>query len=497
VTGVRLPQGTDVNKKVVIIGGGVIGSSIAWRLARERAAVTVLERGRLGKEASWASAGMIAPQAEAQAAGPFFELCLRARDTFQATLEMLRADTDVDPEYDHAGILYLALNDSERRELEQRAQWQIAAGGTVEDLTVSAARQIEPAISTAAVYALYMPLERRVENRRLTLAYATAAIGKGAVFVEGVTAREVLIKGSNVTGVRADDGRVFQADIVINAAGAWAGEIQGIADKVETYPVRGQIACFEMRPGHVGASIFSLRGYLVPRRDGRILAGSTMEEAGFDKSVTLAGLAKISLGALDMLPALRELPFREAWAGLRPATRDFLPVLGASPSVPEFFYATGHFRSGILLSAITGEIVADLIQARNPSIDVTPFSPRRFTEPPKIHTLALIRDILFRSRIDAAVKAIGSEVAYASDLEQALKQCREIAPATVVVDLSEAAFAAPEACAKIRAEAAGARLIGFASHVDLKSLNAARSAKFDFTLSRSEFTARVAELLKQ
>ncbi|MBV8362267.1 MAG: glycine oxidase ThiO [Deltaproteobacteria bacterium] len=485
-----------MKKQVVIIGGGVIGSSIAWRLAREGVAVTVLERGKLGKEASWASAGMIAPQAEAQAAGPFFQLCLSARDTFEATLEMLRADTDVDPEYDRAGILYLALNDSERSELEQRARWQAGAGGTVEELTLSAARQMEPAISPNAVYALYMPLERRTENRRLTQAYATAAIGKGAVLVEGVAAKEVLVKGSNVNGVRSYDGRVFEADVVINAAGAWSGEIQGIADKFETYPVRGQIACFETRPGYLRSSIFSHGGYLVPRRDGRILAGSTMEEAGFDKSVTLAGLAKITAAALDMVPALSELPFREAWAGLRPATRDFLPVLGPSPSVPDFFYATGHFRSGILLSAVTGEIIADLVQARNPSIDVAPFSPNRFAVPPKISTLALIRDVLFRSRIDATAQALGSEVAYASDLEQALRRCGELRPATVFVDLSDAAFPPSEACEKIRAAAPQTRLIGFASHVDLKTLNSARSAGFDLVLSRSEFTAKLAELLK-
>ncbi|MBV8056881.1 MAG: glycine oxidase ThiO [Deltaproteobacteria bacterium] len=485
-----------MKKQVVIIGGGVIGSSIAWRLAREGAAVTVLERGRLGKEASWASAGMIAPQAEAQAAGPFFQLCLRARDTFEATLEMLRADTDIDPEYDRAGILYLALNDSERGELEQRAQWQAGAGGTVEELTLAAARQMEPAISPKTVYALYMPLERRIENRRLTLAYIAAAISKDAVFAEGVAAKEVLVKGSNVTGVRSDDGRIFEADAVINAAGAWSSDIEGIADTFEIYPVRGQIACFQTRPGYLHSSVFSLGGYLVPRRDGRILAGSTMEEAGFDKSVTLAGLAKISLAALNMAPALSELPFHEAWAGLRPAAKDFLPVLGASPAVPGFFYAAGHFRSGILLSAITGEIITDLVQARNPSIDIAPFSPNRFASSPKISTLALIRDILFRSRIDATAQALGSEVAYASDLEQALKRCSELRPAAVVVDLSEAAFPPPEAGEKIRAAAPQTRLIGFASHVDLKALNLARSAGFDLVLSRSEFMARLAELLK-
>ena len=484
-----------MKQQVVIIGGGVIGSSIAWRLSREGKAVTVLERGRVGREASWAGAGMIAPQAEAQAPGPFFELCLHARDTFEATLEMLREDTDVDPEYDRVGILYIALNDLERRELEQRAQWQANAGGTVEELTPSAARQLEPAISPQTVYALHMPLERRVENRKLTHAFASAAMGRGTTFHEGVTATELLIKGAGITGVRTHDGRVFEADAVVNAAGAWSGGIQGAVEDFETYPIRGQIACFETRPGHLRSSVFSLGGYLVPRRDGRILAGSTMEEAGFDKSVTLGGLAKIILAARDMLPALSELSFREAWAGLRPATRDFLPVIGPSHKMSGLFYATGHFRSGILLSALTGEIVADLIQARETSIDILPFSPNRFAAHQKSRTLALIRDILFRSRIDATAQALGREVAYAPDLPRALQRCAEIRPTIVVVDLSDGAFPPLDTCAKIRAAAPNARLIGFASHVDVKTLTTARNAGFDATLSRSEFSARLAELL--
>jgi glycine oxidase len=126
------------------------------------------------------------------------------------------------------------------------------------------------------------------------------------------------------------------------------------------------------------SSLYSPRGYLVPRRDGRILAGSTMEEAGYNKCVTLAGMEAIARGAAEMAPSLAALPFREAWAGFRPATTDRLPVLGPSPSAPNVFYATGHFRSGILLSAITGELIADLIAGRKPPVEVAPFAPARF-----------------------------------------------------------------------------------------------------------------------
>jgi hypothetical protein len=221
-----------------------------------------------------------------------------------------------------------------------------------------------------------------------------------------------------------------------------------------------------------------------------------MEDAGYDKSVTLAGLEKITRGALDMVPALGTIALHETWAGLRPASKDFLPILGPSPALANVFYAAGHFRSGILLSAITGEILADLIAGRKPSIDMAAFSPARFTAPARIKALGLVRDILFRSRIDATAQALGLEVAYASDLVRARERAAELNPAIVFADLSDASFPADKTASAIGAAAPAARLIGFASHVDLKALDAARAAGFKLTLSRSEFAARLPELLK-
>jgi glycine oxidase len=365
--------------KVIIIGGGIIGASIAWRLARERAEVIVLERARLGQEASWAAAGLIAPQAEAQTAGVFFDLCMAARRVFDATLDRLVADSGLDPEYDPQGILYIALDSAERAELEARARWHRVAGALVEELSGDEARKIEPAISPEALYALHLADNRRVDNRKLTQAYIAAAISAGADFREGVGVDSIVTDGGRATGVRLHDGATLDADLVIVAAGAWSHHIRGLeADGVSFHPVRGQMLCFETRPRTLGPAVFSMRAYVVPRRDGRILAGSTMEEAGYNKAVTLAGIEKISRGALAMLPGLADLPFREAWAGLRPATRDLLPVLGYSPSVANVVWAAGHYRSGILLSALTGEVIADLVAGRPPSIDLAPFSPARF-----------------------------------------------------------------------------------------------------------------------
>jgi glycine oxidase len=367
--------------KAIVIGGGIIGCSIAWRLAAEGAATTVLERGRVGQEASWAAAGMIAPQAEADGPGPFFDFCMQARDVFESIVDRLVSDGGVDPEYDRAGILYVALDADERVQLERRARWQRTAGATVEELSGAEARRVEPMLSPEAVYAIHMPTNRRTDNRKLTQAYAAAARKAGAEFIEDARVEALAIRGERADGVVMDDGSIRAADVVVNAAGSWAGEIRGLeADRVKLHPVRGQIVCFDVAPGAIGPALFSLRGYLVPRRDGRLLAGSTMEEAGYNKSVTLAGLDKIARGAAAIVPALGAAAFREAWAGLRPATRDLLPVLGFSPSVSNVLWAAGHFRSGILLSAITGEIIADLVKGRRPAVELGAFSAARFRE---------------------------------------------------------------------------------------------------------------------
>jgi len=367
--------------RAIVIGGGIIGCSVAWRLAAEGVACVVLERGRVGQEASWAAAGMIAPQAEADGPGVFFDFCMKARETFEAVVDRLVRDGGVDPEYDRAGILYVALDADERVQLERRARWQREAGAPVEEMNGAEARRLEPMLSNEVVYAIHMPTNRRTDNRKLTQAYAAAARRAGAEFVEGARVEAIALRAGRAEGVVMDDGTRREADVVVNAAGCWAGEIRGLeGDRVKLRPVRGQIVCFETPPGTIGPALFSLRGYLVPRRDGRLLAGSTMEDAGYNKSVTLAGLARIARGAAAMVPSLGAAAFREAWAGLRPAARDLLPVLGFSPSVPNVLWAAGHFRSGILLSALTGEIIADLVKGRRPAVELAAFSAARFME---------------------------------------------------------------------------------------------------------------------
>jgi glycine oxidase len=366
--------------KVLVIGGGIIGNAVAWRLAREGLDVTILERGRAGQEASWAAAGMIAPQAEAEGPGPFLRFCLEGKKVFEAILPELIAESGVDPEYDHSsGVLYVALNEDERAELSARAAWQRAAGLRVEEISGGDAHEIAPALSPAVIYALHFPHENRIENRKLTHAFLVAALKAGATIREESRVDAIETKGGKFSALRLHGGELLEADAAVNAAGSWASLIRGTEpDSISIHPIRGQIVCFETQPNLIGPAIFSLRGYAVPRRDGRLITGSTREQAGYSKNVTLEGMERIVRGAKDMLPALGAIRFREAWAGLRPATSDFLPVLGQSPAVPGLYYATGHFRSGILLAAITAQITLAMVTGGELDIDIGPFSPARF-----------------------------------------------------------------------------------------------------------------------
>jgi len=368
--------------KVLIIGGGIIGGSVAWALARAGLQATILERGRAGQEASWAAAGLLAPQAEADGPGPFLHFCVEAKRAFEEILEQLIADSGIDPEYEPgSGVLYVALDEEERAELSRRAAWQRQAGLIVDEIGGEEARKIVPQLSSATHAALYFRNDYRAENRKLTQAYLAAALRMGAHLREESAVDRLLIHAGQVRGVVLNDGSEIEADVVVNAAGAWASQIKGAeADLVNLFPIRGQIVCFEALPTTLAVGLFSLRGYLVPRRDGRLLAGSTRERAGFSKYVTIEGMARIARGVRDLLPGMADLRFHQAWAGLRPAVEDLLPVLGPSPNLSGLYYATGHFRSGVLLSAITGEIIVQLLRGARPRFDIAPFSPARFAK---------------------------------------------------------------------------------------------------------------------
>lgn len=369
---------------VAIIGGGVIGLTIARALAlRGVGDVLVLDRGSLGSESSYAAGGMLAPQAEADKADEFFHLACSSRDLYPEFAAALFDETGTDIELDNTGTLYLALSEKDESEIQHRFEWQTRAGLMLEKLSAEDARLIEPAIADTVRSALRFPADVQVENRRLLTALISTNEQFGVRLIPSTNVESVCIQKGRVTGVETARGFISTRRVVV-AGGAWVS-LLATSDSSDTRlprvriePVRGQMLCFEAQPPIARHVIYSPRGYLVPRRDGRLLAGSTTEHAGFYKAVTASGLHTILSHALEITPGLGSRPMIDSWAGLRPRAEDDLPVLGPSEEIDGLIYATGHYRNGILLAPVTGELIARLIADNVPSPFLTVFSPDRF-----------------------------------------------------------------------------------------------------------------------
>lgn len=374
-----LTSGTTAD--VVIIGGGVIGLAIARALGISGVRdVLLIERNSLGGESSSAAAGMLAPQAEANRAHEFFYLTCQSRDMYPGFAAALLDETGIDIELETTGTLYLAFTEQDADELEKRYQWQTRAGLPIETLSATAVRQLEPSIREDVRAALKFPFDTQVENRRLISALASANERLGVRMEIGTAVTALKIERNRVVGIETSRGFIASQSVVI-AGGAWSSLLSASDNALPNLrikPVRGQMLCFEANPQIARHVIYTPRGYIVPRRDGRLLAGSTTEHAGFEKCVTAAGVHSILSAALEISPRIASLPLTDSWAGLRPRAADTLPVLGPCAEIAGVFYATGHYRNGILLAPITGELIARAIVDGVFPQALQIFSPDRF-----------------------------------------------------------------------------------------------------------------------
>ncbi|HZS09254.1 MAG TPA: glycine oxidase ThiO [Blastocatellia bacterium] len=370
---------------VAIVGGGVIGCAIAWRLAQAGMCVVVIERGEPGREASHAAGGMLVPLAEADFADDFFNLAVASRAMYADFASELREATGIDVEYRTEGTLYLALSGTDEEELDHRLSWQRAAGFNVKRLDAGCVRKLEPLLNEKLRWALKFPDDHQVDNRRLMLAVITAARDAGAQFQTNTEARHLIIESQagerHVAGVETTTGEVRARTVVI-AAGSWSSLLtdqsgKQIAD-FQIEPVRGQMVAIENPAPSLRHIVYSRRGYVVPRLGGFVIAGSTSENAGYDKSVTAGGLASIIERAVEIMPILEQQRVIETWAGLRPHAPDDLPVLGADPELAGLVYATGHYRNGILLTPVTAQAISELIRTGESKTNLSPFSITRF-----------------------------------------------------------------------------------------------------------------------
>jgi glycine oxidase len=370
----------------VVIGAGVIGCAIAWRLGQAGMGVVVVERGQVGAEASQAAGGMLAPFAEAERRDDFFNLAVAGLAIYADFARELKASSGVDIEYRDDGTLYLALNDDDEEDLERRWRWQCETGLNVKRLSAGCALKLEPLLNQALRFALKFPGDHQVDNRRLTTALQTAARNAGVRFLTHTEARELLTESvagrKRITGVATARGEI-KADRVVIAAGSWSSLLLcDEAQRFDVEPVRGQMAAVEMPPTVVRHVIYSRRGYLVPRLGGYLIAGSTTERAGYDKRVTAGGMASIIKNAIEIMPCVANQAVIETWAGLRPRATDDLPILGADPRIKGLIYATGHYRNGILLTPITAQAISELIVRGESRVNLAPFSVGRFADRP-------------------------------------------------------------------------------------------------------------------
>jgi glycine oxidase len=349
-----------MNKEVLIIGGGVIGLSIARELHKRRVKrINIIEAGECGGAASWAAAGMLGPQAEADEAGAFFEFCIESRDLYPTLANELLDETGTDIELDRAGTLHLAFSDDDVRVLRQRLQWQKEAGHAIEHLDANDVRRAEPFVSPDVREALYFPNDWQVDNRKLCSALRRYCEINRIEITDRTRVDRLITDLGRVTGVRAG-GVSYLADQVIVAAGAWTTQILFGETRLplKVVPVRGQMLAFHSAKRLFDRVIYSSGGYIVPRRNGRILAGSTTEEAGFDRETTDSAAAALFKMACGIAPSLGNLEIADRWAGLRPRSPDGFPVIGRIEGIDGLYLATGHYRNGILLAPATAQLVA-------------------------------------------------------------------------------------------------------------------------------------------
>ena len=355
---------------VTIVGGGVIGLALARELSSRGAEVLVIERGRTGAEASWAAAGLLSAQSDATAPSPFFDLALESRNLYPDWTAALAQETGLDVGWRRTGVLRCGSEES-----LARFRWQVDAGLPVERLDATGvARASAGRAAPAIAHGLFFADDAVVNNRQLVSALRRSLELRGVPIEEGVAVTRFRVEDGACRGLETSSGSVACGKVV-DAAGAWADLDPTLPFSIPVEPVRGQIVELADAIGFPTV-LESEDVYLVPRQDGRVLVGATVERSGFVKEVTAAGVAGLLAHAIALAPSLENARFTDAWAGLRPGTPDGLPLLGESP-VRSLILAAGHFRNGILLAPLTALLVADVVTSAG-SRDLSPFSPERF-----------------------------------------------------------------------------------------------------------------------
>jgi glycine oxidase len=363
---------------IIVIGAGIVGCAIAYELARRGAAVRIVEERAAGMGATQAAAGILAPHIEVGSPTPFLDLAVRSLNLFDDFIARVQADSGIPVLYRRSGTLQVATSDEGMRELRNAAARLEAQRVVLDLLDAQAILAEEPHLSHDVVGGLVVPTHGFVAAGDLVRALAGAARRNGAQVSEGSQVRRIVFTNGDVI-VETSRGPLAGSAVVL-AAGSWSGhiEIAGLPARAPVRPIRGQLLRLAWKGPLIGRVVWSERCYLVPWEDGTLLVGATVEDAGFDERTTAAGVRDLLDAACEIVPGAWTAGFVDARAGLRPASTDLLPIIGASRVFPNLMYATAHYRNGVLLAPVTAAIVADVMLDNRIDPALAAVSPQRF-----------------------------------------------------------------------------------------------------------------------
>jgi glycine oxidase len=348
--------------------------------------VTLVDRGAIGREASWAAAGYLSFQGSSNEPGPRLELTRASARMYESWIREIGELTPADTGFWRSGLLEVCLDEAEATEARARAVWQRAAGYGVEWLDASSVRKRQPALAADLPVhgALLFPEVAQVRPPRLLRALAEAAVGRGVQILEHSAVTAIVRDGDRVAGVALAGGGTIAAPVVINAAGCWASQLAPEMAALPVKPIKGTIVLLEVLAQPSRELLVSSAGSLYPRADNKLLLGATVEDVGYDKRVKVAALRALVQQGVTLVPGLADANVVTAWAGLRPYSHDNLPYLGRVPDLDGAFVAAGHYRSGILLAPITGLLIKEMILGEPPTLPLAPYDVARLRRPPRV-----------------------------------------------------------------------------------------------------------------
>jgi glycine oxidase len=356
---------------IVIIGAGIVGLALARELARRGQTVRLVDPRQPASEASWAAAGRLSVSAEAEGPGAMFELCRRAAAIYPDFVRELEEESGLTAAYRAEGALFLYHSEAERAALEGRFGWQRELGVPAVHVDAREVRILEPEASAAGGY--FLPGDCQVDNRLLCAALVESCRKAGVTFLQ-TSVSEVTWQGDRVTGAGLVDGSRLAADVVVNAAGAWASRIAAPGPPIIVQPVKGHMLAVATEGWALAHVVQDDTVYLAPRAGDRVLIGSTIEHFGYDKAIDPAAISNLRTAAHRLVGCLAEATMADAWTGLRPAVVRGGPRIGPG-SLPGYFLAVGHYRNGILLAPLTAQLLAPVIGGAEPDPLLTPFLP--------------------------------------------------------------------------------------------------------------------------